>query len=74
MGASRKLRKTIQASREPMILFVPDEKNTYVEFIKSQPDIITVTDRKLYDRVLEGINQAIQSGRPGVIRGGNDEL
>lgn len=70
MSTLRKLRKSTQASREPMILFVPDEKDTYVEFVKSQPDIITVTDRKLYDRVFEGVNQALESGRPGVIRGG----
>lgn len=63
MGALRKIRKSIGAEKEPSILFVPGD--TY------DPDgagVITITDRAMYDAVLKGALQALESGRKGVTR------
>jgi len=58
----RKLKKTI-VQKQPAILFVPSDT-----FDPDGADVITVTDEKIYNRVLEGIEQALQSGRPGVTK------
>jgi len=68
MGALRKLRKSIKKESEPMILFVPNTSDIYDKFISNSPDVITVTDPKIYAKVKEAVMQAIDQNRPGVIR------
>jgi len=62
MGTLRKLKKTIN-QKEPAILFVPSD--TYDPEGK---DVITVSDPALYKKVREGVDQALEIGRPGVTR------
>ena len=71
-NALRKLRKNIKPESEPMILFIPDENDTYAKFVAEQPDIITVTDRKIYTKVLDVVTKCIEQGRPGVMKGEKD--
>ena len=66
MSTLRKLKKQIVQKSEPMILFVPDENDTYAKFIASQSDIITVTDRKIYAKVLDVVTKSLKQKRPGV--------
>lgn len=68
MGTSRNLRKTLKQHPEPMILFIPNETDTYVKFISERPDMITVTDRKIYTRVLEVVTMALEQNRQGVLQ------
>lgn len=69
MSTLRKLRKSIKKGSEPLILFVPKEDDRIVKFVTAQPDIITVTDRTIYEHVLEAVTAAIKQNRTGVIRG-----
>lgn len=64
MGASRKLKKSM--SKKPIIVFTPEE-NIDIK-VPDDRDVITVTDNSIYQRISEGINQALASGRPGVIK------
>lgn len=68
-NALRKLKKSIKPESEPMILFVPDENDTYAKFIAEQPDIITVTDKKIYAKVKDVVVECLEQGRPGVTKG-----
>jgi len=63
MGTLRKLRKSIDPPPQPAILFLPDDK-----FDGNIADTITVIDKKLYTRLLEGVTQALNTGRAGVKR------
>jgi hypothetical protein len=72
-NALRKLRKNIKPEPEPMILFIPDENYKYAKFIAEQADVITVTDRKIYTKVLDVVTKCIEQGRLGVVKGGKDE-
>jgi hypothetical protein len=71
-NALRKLRKNIKPEPEPMILFIPDENDTYAKFVAEQPDVITVTDRKIYTKVLDVVTKCLEQGRPGVKKGKKD--
>ena len=64
MGHLRKVKKKLP---EPMILFVPNEHDTYVKFLSEQPDIITVTDRDIYEKVKKAVMQSLKQGKHGVI-------
>jgi len=67
MGTLRKLRKTIKS--EPMIVFVPSDADIYSKIIAQFPDVIIVTDRKIYDRVYEVAKQALEQNRNGISKG-----
>lgn len=63
MSTIRKLRKNIESAKPPIIMFIGNPSQAY-RIVKSgilpkigEP-IITVTDVKLYNRLLEGIKQA----------------
>ena len=71
-GTQRKLRKSIQESRPP-IIFIPPDYAMDKTGIEAMAQIfgrgaIMVTDLKLYSRVREGVEAALNQGRPGVHR------
>ena len=71
-GTQRKLRKSIQESRPP-IIFIPPDYAMDKTGIEAMAQIfgrgaIMVTDLKLYSRVREGVKAALKQGRPGVHR------
>jgi len=70
MTTKRKLRKSIKSDiSEPMILFIPDDKtDTVTKFLETQPDIITVTDKRIYAKVLDAVTSALNRERKGVMR------
>lgn len=63
----RKLRKNLEPEKLPAVLFVPNDT-----FDPDGADVITVTDPKIYSRILEGVNQALATGREGVSRETNN--
>lgn len=64
MGTLRKLRETIKFESLPAILFLPDDK-----FNPDVADTITVIDQKIYESILKGVTQALETNRKGVTRG-----
>lgn len=70
MGTISKLKKNIaehEESKLPAILIVPSDI-----FDPSSADLITVTDRAIYDKVLEGALWALENNRGGVTRSPNN--
>ncbi len=71
-GTQRKLRKSIQESRPP-IIFIPPDYAMDKTGIEAMAQIfgrgaIMVTDLKLYSRIKENIEVALNQGCPGVHR------
>lgn len=63
MGKPSKLKKVLTGSDQPSILFVPHPNHK-----AEDADLIVVSDPKLYTKVLEGVEQALELGRQGVER------
>ncbi len=71
-GTQRKLRKSIQESRPP-IIFIPADYAMDKTGIEAMAQIfgrgaIMVTDRALYYRIKKNIEAALNQGCPGVHR------
>lgn len=77
MGTLRKLRKSIKEGKKPIIMFIADPKQTYKLATNKIFDaigepVITVTDEKLYERLLEGVRQAQQTDKHNIEEINND--
>lgn len=74
-GAQRKLRKSIKDDRPP-IIFIPSDYALDATGIQAMAEIfgrgaIMVTDKRIYKRVLVGVNGVLKTGGPGVHRVGD---
>uniref|UniRef100_A0A6M3KSD7 Uncharacterized protein n=1 Tax=viral metagenome TaxID=1070528 RepID=A0A6M3KSD7_9ZZZZ len=73
METSRKVRKALNKEstyKEPIILFLPGGKiDSFVIYTKEQKDVITITDKPIYDRVLHAVMAALKQNREGVVQG-----
>jgi hypothetical protein len=70
MSTIRKLKKSIEQHETaglPAILIVPSDT-----FDPSNADLITITDRAIYDKVLDGAKWALENNRQGVTRSPNN--
>jgi len=63
MGNKRKVAKTFEPKKLPVILLMPN-----ADFNPDDADVITVTDTVIYARMLDGVQDALDCGRAGVER------
>lgn len=66
-GAQRKLRKSI--SPKPGILFLREETDIEAIIGVDPPNLITITDQKLYDRMLAGVVDRMAKNPEQVVKG-----
>lgn len=69
MGTLRKLRKSIKSGRKPGILFLRNETDINDIFDSDPPNLITITDQRLYDRMLAGVVDRMAKNPEQIVKG-----